>query len=373
MGKMSAEGGAGTALEERVFIHAPFGRDAEVMRDVLAGAGITAAICQSAGRLCADIAVGGGAAVVTVEALGVDDLDRLAKVLAAQPPWSDFPLIVLFNVRDATRSQEVVLDTLGKAGNLNLLERPLRIEAFLNAVALALRARRRQYQARDHMQQLEDVKEGLAQATLEAVRANEAKSRFLAAASHDLRQPFQAMRLYQQIVADALDGTPAGKAAARLGDAITSGEDLLNALLDLSTLEAGVTKVVVSDFDLGEVLQTVGNDLGAVADAKGLALRVHPTPRVMVRSDPVLLKRMIRNLTMNAIRYTDRGKVLIGCRARPDHVLVQVWDTGIGIAADKVDQIFEDFFQINNAERDSSKGMGLGLSIVDRMARLLDH
>lgn len=262
---------------------------------------------------------------------------------------------------------------LGKVGNLNLLERPLRIEAFLNAVALALRARRRQYQTRTHMRQLEEVKEGLAQATLEAVRANEAKSRFLAAASHDLRQPFQAMRLYHQIVTDALDGAPAHMAAVRLGDAITSGEDLLNALLDLSTLEAGVTKVVVSDFEIGQVLDSVGNDLGAVADKKGLTLRVRPAPRVMVRSDPVLLKRIIRNLAMNAVRYTERGKVLIGCRPRSDHVQVQVWDTGIGIAADKVNRIFEDFFQINNVERDRSKGMGLGLSIVERMARLLNH
>jgi signal transduction histidine kinase len=365
--------GAEDASAEPVLIYAPFGRDAEVMREMLAGRGVAALVCHTADQFCANLATGAAAAIATIEALAGGDLDRLAKILAAQPPWSDLPFIVLFNKRDAAVSQKLLLETLGKVGNLNLLERPLRIEALLNAVALSLRARQRQYQAREHMRELEEAKHSLAKATDEAVRANEGKSRFLAAASHDLRQPFQAMRLYHAIVADALQGTPAHRAAVGLGDAITSGEDLLNALLDLSTLDAGVTKVQISDFDLGQVLHTVTNDLGAIAQGKGLALRVRPAPRVIVRSDEVLLKRMIRNLTMNAIRYTERGKILVCCRARPDHVLVQVWDTGIGIPADKANQIFEDFYQVGNVERDSSKGMGLGLSIVDRMARLLDH
>lgn len=364
---------AACGLENRVLLFAPMGRDAPLMRDVLAGAGITGLVCSGMADLCRNAASGAGAAVLAAEALTPDDLEELARLLAAQQPWSDLPLIMLLPRREAAPSQGLLMDALGKVGNLNLLERPLSIEALMNAVTLALRARRRQYQARDHMRQLEEVKEGLAQAITEATRANEAKSRFLAAASHDLRQPFQAMRLYHQIVADALDGTSAHRAALLLGDAITSGEELLNALLDLSTLEAGVTKVKIGTFEIGDVIRTVANDLGAIASAKELRLRVRPCSNVVVRSDNVLLKRIVRNLTINAIRYTERGGVLIGCRERADHVLVQVWDTGIGIPGDKLKYIFEDFYQVNNPERSRTNGMGLGLSIVDRMARLLGH
>lgn len=357
---------------ESVLIHAPFGRDAEVIRDALASVGASAMICGSIGQFCAQFEAEAGAGIITAEALAFDDLQRLASALAAQPPWSDFPLIILFESRGAAGSQDVLLTALSSVGNLNMLERPLRVEALTNAVTLALRARRRQYEAQAHMRQLEEAQEGLARARNEAIRANEAKTRFLAAASHDLRQPFQAMRLFHHIVSAAVAATPASVAAARLGDAIQSGEDLLNSLLDLSTLEAGVTKVDMREFGLTDVLQTVANDLGGIAAGKGLELRVRSCP-VAVRSDPVLLTRMIRNLAINAIRYTERGKVLLGCRARVDHVLIQVWDTGIGIAADKVEQIFEDFYQVDNPERDRSKGIGLGLSIVERMARLLGH
>lgn len=360
-------------LDERVLLFAPMGRDAQIMRDVLAGAGIAGEVCASVADLCRHVGSGAGAAMLTAEALTADCVEELARLLSAQQPWSDLPLIMLFPRREAAPSQGLIMEVLAKVGNLNLLERPLSIEALMNAVTLALRARRRQYQARDHMQQLEEIKEGLAQATTEATRANEAKSRFLAAASHDLRQPFQAMRLYHQLVADALEGTRTHRAALLLGDAISSGEDLLNALLDLSTLEAGVAKVEVGTFEIGDVIRTVANDLGPIASAKELRLRIRPPSNTVVRSDKVLLTRIVRNLAINAIRYTERGGILIGCRERADRVLVEVWDTGIGIPKDKLNQIFEDFYQVNNAARDRSKGMGLGLSIVDRMARLLGH
>lgn len=372
MGTMGIKANQRGDGDERILIFAPFGRDAQVISDVLAEIG-ACVICPSVSELCAEIAAGAGTAIIAVDAIIFDDLDKLARVLTAQPAWSDFPLIVLFHEREAAAAQMLLQSGLAKVGNLNLLERPLNINALKNAVTLALRARRRQYQTKAQMQQLEEAKEHLAQARNEAERANEAKSRFLAAASHDLRQPFQAMCLFHQIVADALHGMPASKAAKALGDAIASGEDLLNSLLDLSTLEAGVTKVEIADVPICEILDTVANDLGAIASDKGLALRVRSCSAV-IRSDPVLLKRIIRNLTINAIRYTERGSVLIGCRIRhPHHLLVEVWDTGIGISSDKMSQIFEDFYQINNVERDRAKGIGLGLSIVDRMARMLGH
>ncbi|MBC7905521.1 MAG: hypothetical protein H7Y60_02080 [Rhodospirillaceae bacterium] len=276
------------ACRERVLIYAPFGRDPQVILDVLAGAGVCGTICPTVRAFCTEIAAGAGAAIMAMEAIGLDELHDLAGVLTAQPPWSDLPLIVLFHSSDAAASEALVLASLFKVGNLNLLERPLRIDALLNAVTLALRARRRQYQAEAHMRDLVEAQEHLAQARNEAVRANLAKSRFLAAASHDLRQPFQAMLLYHHMVTDAVQGTPAAQAAKALGEAINSGEDLLNSLLDLSTLDAGVTKVEIAEIQVLDVLQTVANDLGAVAAGKGLGLRVHPcTAHPAQRSGPV--------------------------------------------------------------------------------------
>ncbi|MCI0430995.1 MAG: ATP-binding protein [Rhodospirillales bacterium] len=206
----------------------------------------------------------------------------------------------------------------------------------------------------------------------EAERANAAKSKFLATASHDLRQPFQAMRLFHHILQSRLADPGTREIATRLGEAMQAGEELLNALLDISTLEAGTVEPRTSDFPIQPMLTRLAQEFEAQAAAKGLDFRMVPSSAV-VRSDPVLLERMLRNLLNNALRYTPRGGILLGCR-RADHRLsLVVIDTGIGIAHEKQQAVFEDFFQIGNPERDRSQGLGLGLPIVARMARLLDH
>lgn len=206
----------------------------------------------------------------------------------------------------------------------------------------------------------------------EAEQANESKSRFLAAASHDLRQPFQAMRLFRAALAPHLT-TPAAEAvASKLDEAMTAGEELLKALLDVSTLEAGIIATKPSDFDAAAVIERLAREFQPQAEAQGLSLRHHACA-IKVHSDPVLLERILRNLLHNAIRYTRSGGILVGTRRRGDHLLFQVWDTGIGIAPDHQKKVFEDFFQVGNAGRDRSRGLGLGLSVVARMARLLDH
>ncbi|MBF0305087.1 MAG: HAMP domain-containing histidine kinase, partial [Alphaproteobacteria bacterium] len=154
--------------------------------------------------------------------------------------------------------------------------------------------------------------------------------------------------------------------------ALESGEELLAALLDVSTLEAGVTPVHRRAFPLQCVLAGLANEAAPVAAAKNLSLRVVPSGAI-VDSDPVLLARMLRNLVVNAIRYTQTGGVLIGCRGRGDRLRIEVRDSGVGIPAAEHGLIFEDFYQIGNEARDRSIGLGLGLSVVSRCARLLDH
>jgi signal transduction histidine kinase/CheY-like chemotaxis protein len=206
----------------------------------------------------------------------------------------------------------------------------------------------------------------------EAERANAAKSKFLATASHDLRQPFQAMRLFHHILQSRLADPGTREIATRLGEAMMAGEELLNALLDISTLEAGTVEPRLSDFPIQPMVTRLAQEFEAQSLAKGLDFRMVPSSAV-VRSDPVLLERMLRNLLNNALRYTPRGSILLGCRRMGDRLNLAVLDTGIGIPLEKQQSVFEDFFQIGNPERDRSQGLGLGLPIVARMARLLDH
>ncbi len=219
---------------------------------------------------------------------------------------------------------------------------------------------------------LKQAETAMRDAKLEAERANIAKSKFLASASHDLRQPFQAMRLFHDVLLGLILDERARLVADRLSEAMRSGEDLLRALLDVSTLDAGTVRISLETFALDGVLSQVVAECEPQAQAKGLRLR-YVTTSAMVISDRILLARMIRNLVVNAIRYTQRGGIVIGCRRHGSAVRVEVCDTGIGIAADQLTLVFEDFYQVGNDARDKSKGLGLGLSVVARTASLLGH
>lgn len=206
----------------------------------------------------------------------------------------------------------------------------------------------------------------------EADRANVAKSKFLAAASHDLRQPVQAMMLFQSALEERLDGHPASRLLKSLGEAMGSLRMLLDSLLDVSKLDAGLIVPTPVDMQIGPLLDRLGAEYHAQAAAKGLRLRVVGNAAT-IRSDPALLERILRNLIENALRYTERGGVLIGCRRQGGNLHIDVVDTGIGIQSDKHEEIFEEFFQVGNPERDRNKGLGLGLAVVRRLARLLGH
>ncbi len=213
----------------------------------------------------------------------------------------------------------------------------------------------------------------LVQAKAQAESANRAKTTFLAAASHDLRQPFQALRLFLDLLSPYVPATGSGRVV--LGHAVTAyegAERLLTALMEISRLEAGAERPVVETVSLAPMLTELANEGRPVAAAKGLSLRLYAT-EAAVDSDPVLLKRILRNLMVNAIRYTDSGGVLLTCRRRDGQVVAEVWDTGCGIPDDQISKIFEDFYQLDRADRGEVKGMGLGLAIVAKTARLLGH
>ncbi len=203
-----------------------------------------------------------------------------------------------------------------------------------------------------------------------AERANLAKSTFLAAASHDLRQPVHALGLF----VGALRSLAVAEDAASLIDQIESSvnamDGLFGALLDVSRLDAGVVAVDRRALVIQSILARACGDCAPQAEAKGVRLDCVGSS-ALVDSDPVLLERIVRNLVSNAVRYTERGRVLVGCRRARGALVVQVWDTGVGIAAGERERIFQEYYQIGNPERDRAKGLGLGLAIVRRLAVLL--
>ncbi|WP_207455429.1 ATP-binding protein [Azospirillum sp. SYSU D00513] len=204
----------------------------------------------------------------------------------------------------------------------------------------------------------------------EAERAASAKSKFLAVASHDLRQPVQSLYLFAAALAERIQGHPAQPMLDRMRQSLDALKGLLDGLLDMSRLESGKMEVNLADIRVNQVLGRLVAEYEPRARQKGLSLRAIPT-RAWVRSDPVLLERILRNFIENALRYTREGRILIGCRHRAGTVRVEVCDSGVGIPPDRMDEIFEEFTQIG--ERGGERGLGLGLAIVKRLSQLLGH
>ena len=205
-----------------------------------------------------------------------------------------------------------------------------------------------------------------------AETADRSKSRFLAAASHDLRQPLHALGLFAARLSDRTRDPEDAALVQRITTSVASLESLFSALLDISKLEAGVVAAEPRPMALGPLFERLVNDFASEAAEKDLRFSVVPTHRA-VCSDPVLLERILRNLVSNALRYTEVGGVVVGARRCGPSVAIEVWDSGPGIPLAEVDRVFEEFYQVGNPERDRSRGLGLGLAIVRRLTSLLGH
>ncbi len=212
----------------------------------------------------------------------------------------------------------------------------------------------------------------LAEAKIAAERANEAKTRFLATASHDLVQPLTAARLFISSVDRAnlsRANTPLVKQAEA---ALVAGENLLGGLLDISRLDAGAQEAHLEHFPLAQVIEPLAAEFTVLARDRGLRLHTANCNHI-VHSDPQLLRRVLQNFLSNAIRYTRRGRVLLGCRRRGEDLCIEVWDSGRGIPESKRKEIFEEFRRLDEIDDDQERGLGLGLAIADRIAGMLGH
>jgi two-component system, sensor histidine kinase len=202
--------------------------------------------------------------------------------------------------------------------------------------------------------------------------ASQHKSRFLAAASHDLRQPMHALGLFVAQLRNHMTSAEGSRLVDRIDDAVTGMNELFNALLDITKLDAGAVTPTIAEFPVAGLLGRIGGTFAAVAQEKGLSLRLAPTS-AWVRSDPVLLERIVLNLVSNAVRYTTSGGIVVGCRRRGVLLRVDVADSGPGIPEDQRRKIFGEFYRLADAAKTNQAGLGLGLAIVERLCALLDH
>lgn len=271
-------------------------------------------------------------------------------------------------VRDASTAVERIA-----RGELNIRVRKSahaemgQLEHGINRLAEALTGSQLNMQAR-----IAEATASLAAKKDEAERANIAKSRFFAAASHDLRQPLHALALFVGALKEHGRYPEILPLIDHIDASVSAMETLFNSLLDISRLDAGVLEVHKEHFSASRLFDRVGQQYAEVAREKGLRFTVRPC-HLTLYSDPVLLERILLNLVSNAIRYTHDGGILVAGRRRGKNLLIQVYDTGLGIPEASQEAVFQEFVQLNNPARDRKKGLGLGLAIVSRLARLMDQ
>ncbi|MEH6577033.1 MAG: NahK/ErcS family hybrid sensor histidine kinase/response regulator [Amphritea sp.] len=216
------------------------------------------------------------------------------------------------------------------------------------------------------------VEARLIEANKHAEQANLSKTKFLAAVSHDLLQPLNAARLFTSALLEQPKGKDNSYLVQSVSTSLEDVESLLSTLVDISKLDAGVIKPDVTAFSAATLLQNIANEYTQVAESEGLTLRYVPSSAV-ISSDSQLLARILRNFLSNAIRYTPSGKLLFGSRRKRNSLLIEIWDSGIGIPEEKLTDIFLEFKRLQPATAEVDKGLGLGLAIVDKISSMLGH
>jgi len=217
------------------------------------------------------------------------------------------------------------------------------------------------------------MEDELRQAKSDADAANLGKTRFLAAASHDLLQPLNASRLFASALAQQSHSAPATKElVSNLDGSLKAAEELITAILDISKLDAGALEPSISHFSLDTLFSNLSTEFTAVANDKDLAFHYVNCNKVVI-SDQKLLRRILQNFLSNAVRYTQSGRILLGCRRHSHFLRIEVWDTGVGIPKSRLNEVFEEFKRIDNPKHSQVQGLGLGLAITERIARMLNH
>jgi signal transduction histidine kinase/ActR/RegA family two-component response regulator len=361
-------------LDARVLLLTPTGRDAYLTGRYLLGAGIHVEVCAGMGELCEKCREGAGAALIAEEALTAENRRRLLETLGRQPAWSDFPLVVLTAGGESASGDAGPVRSLGDAANVTLVDRPTRVITILSAVRSALRARRRQYEVREHLAAERRAQEERARLLEEAVAAraeaeavNRAKDVFLATLSHELRTPLTAILGWARMLRDK--GVDAESTRHGLGVIERNAEaqhQLIRDLLDVSRIISGKLQLQTRQVGLAPIVEAALDSVRQAADAKSIRLGAeYDAETDLVTGDPDRLQQVIWNLLSNAIKFTPKGGA-VGVRVERygSDVRVRVSDTGQGIAPEFLPHVFERFRQQDGSTTREHGGLGLGLAIV---------
>lgn len=363
-------------VEQRVLLMPPTHRDAEAIRRVFEGCGIDCWTYDAMPELCRDLEQGAAAVVVSEEAL-FKDPGTLFNHLRSQPVWADLPIIVLS--RSGSESPKLS-ELLEKAGNVSVLERPVRISTFLSIVRVAIRGRTKQYEVREHLKQIEAVEaartslwESERAARAEAERAGRMKDEFLATLSHELRTPLNAILGWTHILSrSARRDEELEKGLAVIDRNARAQSQIVADLLDMNRIINGRVRLDVQRVRLATVVQSAVDTVVPMADAKDIRLDAAlDRPIGVVRGDPERLQQVFWNLLTNAVKFTPKGGQIHVMLARVDDELeVTVEDTGEGIGTEALPHIFDRFRQVDGSTTRRHGGLGLGLAIVKQLVEL---
>ncbi len=344
-------------MPERVLVLAPTGRDSQLVRGLLHEAGYEAAVCPSFDHFLEALEEGPGAAVLAEEGMPPAALERLVSFIDRQPAWSDLPFILL-TLPSAARA-DALFTALGPRANLRLLERPLHAAVLLAAVRSAVRERRRQYQVRQLLAELQE--------------ADKRKTDFMALLGHELRNPLASIRTAVQLI-QRRAGDPA--AMERMGGVLDRQTDnitrMLDDLMEISRVAQGKIRVEPEPTDLRQLVAEYLSGLRARPETEGRVIRAElPDHPVVLDLDPVRMEQVVANLVVNALKYTPApGGVHVSLREEGDEVLIEVKDEGIGIDKEMLPRIFEAFMQVDGARQLSQGGLGLGLPLVRSLVEM---
>ena len=351
-----------------IAILAPSGRDGDVTRMILSQVGFSTLLCADMTALCDAVATGVGVLLVAEEVLVPAAREALLAALDVQPSWSDVPVVVLTGEGELSSALSPTLDILAARANVTLLERPVRVATLVTAMRSALRARRRQFDVRDHLAERTVAEAALRAAQKQAEDASRAKGEFLAVMSHELRTPLNAIGGYAELMEMGLRGPITEEQRIDLGRIQQSQKHLLgliNQVLNYTRVETGSVRYDVVDVCVAEALAAAEALIVPQVRTKGLAYTFGSCdPTLCVRADRDKLQQVLLNLLTNAIKFTNTGgEIMVACENRGDRIAVAVSDTGVGIPADKLAAIFEPFVQVNSRLTRPQEGVGLGLAI----------
>jgi signal transduction histidine kinase len=342
-------------LERRLLILAPTGKDAQLICALLKEQEVECVPCADIGQVLRECASGAAAILMTEEALSPEHGGRLAELLARQPPWSDLPVLLLTGTGSDSPIARQAVTTLG---NVTLLERPVRVAALASAVRSALRARGRQYEARAYL--------------LERDRADRRKDEFLATLAHELRNPLAPIRNAIALLHHSEAIQPHARVWEMMERQVAHMVRLVDDLMEVSRITRGQIALHRAAMDLGAAIGAAVESNRPLAEKAGHTLTLDlPARPLMVDGDAVRLAQVFANLLNNAIKYTDGGgRIRIAARAEEGSAVVSVTDSGMGIPADALPNVFEMFMQVNAGDGRSQGGLGIGLTLVRSIVEL---